>query len=403
MRKSACYFVLLLPFSGIWTGVQAATLTDAIRQSWNASPQIRGQETQASLASGDRWRRFIFNEPQFNLANTDDSTALSYGLSLSVGLPGQAIALSKIDSAKEFQQNSELIGKKQDLAKAIAQTYLDCAGNQALARIQDENIRDLSTIQNSLKFLYESGHSSQSDTIQAELQLRQAASDFLSLQDRAHVACRKMDDIMIASGVQEKPELELPDDIDSTLLADLGSSSGDVRRAESAGRLALANLDTAGWSQLPDLTLNAQRNHYLYLPGSPSGKDWANSYAVLVTLPLLFPFHETVEASRIRSQARIDEATASLQLASARADEDDGAREYRRSKARLAELRHKDLSLAEALRESVLSAYRSGKVGFADLVLARKTYSDLKAQEITLRSSVINAHLRCLNQCSVER
>ena len=118
-----------------------------------------------------------------------------------------------------------------------------------------------------------------------------------------------------------------------------------------------------------------------------------------ITLPLLLPFYATVEAKRAKSQAVIDENVAQIQAASANADQRDGAREYRRSKARLLELRRKDLALGEALVESTYSAYRSGKLGYAELVLSRKTLNDLRLQDIQLRVSIINAHLRCLNQC----
>lgn len=383
--------------------VFAASLSQVIRQIWKNSRQIQGQEIQSSLAAGDRWRRFIFNEPQFIVSNTDDSTALSYGLTLSTGFPGKAFALAQVDSAKQAQQEAELAGKKQDLAKLIAQAYSDCAGSEALKKIQRESIQDLSTVQSSLRLLYESGHASQSDMIQAELQLRQGKADLIALEDKAFTSCKKLEQILAVSGVMDLPELNLPDDLDSNLISELGEVSGNVRRAHSAIQLAKANLSTGGWSQLPDFTFGIQRNHYFYVPGSPSGKEWANNYSLSVTLPILFPFHETIEAKRTRAQANIDEGTAELQLAEAKADEEEGAREYQRSKARLEELRQKDLSLAEALRESILSAYRAGKVGFAELVLARKTYSDLKAQEAQLKTSIINAHLRCLSSCTATR
>lgn len=383
--------------------VFAASLSQVIRQCWRNNPQIQGQQTQASLAAGDRWRRFIFNEPQFTVSTTDDSTALSYGLTLSASFPGKTFALAQVDYAKQIQQEAELAGKKQDLAQLIVQSYLDCAGSEVFKQIQRESIQDLSTVLRSLKLLYESGHASQTDMIQAELQFRQAKTDLVALEDKALTSCQKLDQILAVSGVKDRPDLNLPDDLDSNLVAELGKVSGNVRRANSAIQLAQATLSNAWWSQLPDFTFGFQRNHYLYVPGSPSGKEWANNSSLSFTLPLLFMFHESIEAKRTRSQAHIDEGTAELQLAQAKAEEEEGAREYQRSKARLEELREKDLSLAEALRESILSAYRAGKVGFADLVLARKTYSDLKTQEAQLKTSIINAHLRCLSYCTATR
>jgi ribosomal protein L20 len=63
------------------------------------------------------------------------------------------------------------------------------------------------------------------------------------------------------------------------------------------------------------------------------------------------------------------------------------------------EIREKDIPLATALVESTYSAYKAGKLGFAELVLSRKTLSDLRLQDIQLRSAIVQNHLKCLNQC----
>jgi outer membrane protein TolC len=175
--------------------------------------------------------------------------------------------------------------------------------------------------------------------------------------------------------------------------------TADQARSEAGIELADANRSVAWWSQVPDLTLGITRSHYLYLPASPSGKEWATTFSVGITVPLLFPFHETIEASRAKSQAMIDRNTAEIQKVQADSDRMDGASEYQRSLKRLKEIREKDLPLAEALVESTYSAYQTGKLGYAELVLSRRTLSDIQNQDIQLRVSVITAHLRCLNQC----
>lgn len=101
----------------------------------------------------------------------------------------------------------------------------------------------------------------------------------------------------------------------------------------------------------------------------------------------------------MKSQAQMDQNSAETQKIAADSDQLIAAKEYIRSRTRLKELRLKDLALAEALVESTYSAYRSGKLGYAELVLSRKTLSDIRNQDIQLRLSIINAHLRCLNNC----
>ena len=115
-------------------------------------------------------------------------------------------------------------------------------------------------------------------------------------------------------------------------------------------------------------------------------------------VPVLYPFSEKKELERQHAQADLDRAVAESQRLAAERDRDDAFREYVRSKSRLEELRSKDLPYAEALMESTFSAYKSGKLGIAELVLARKTLMDLRAQDIQLRGEIISAHLRCLGK-----
>lgn len=393
--------ILILNFF-LFQSAQASVLSleSTIRNAWTQSPQMSAAEEQASLASFDRFRRYIPNEPSLSYGSTDDDTARSFGLQLTTAFPGKTFALSKLDSARSRSAQAELQSKKYDLARTYAQAYLDCAGAAESLELQKITSSDLETVFASLKTLYEAGHSTQAEKIGAELQSRQAKLDLVTAEDRKTVACQKFRNLleMNQSGDSEA-ELKLPDDIDANLIHELSGETSDISRSKAAFDLAQTTSDIAYWSELPDITFGINRNHYLYQPGSPNGKNWTTSYNVSVTFPLLFPFYETVEARRTRSQAVIDQNAALIQNVAARSDQKDGAREYRRDKERLLELRRKDLALGEALVESTYSAYRSGKLGYAELVLSRKTLNDLRLQDIQLRTSIINAHLRCLNNC----
>lgn len=374
-------------------------LSEAIRRSWSLSEQLRAQRIQVELASKDRWRRFLINEPQVSYGTTDDSTAEIFGVQLAFAMPGKAFAIADLDQAKELSSKAELSAKKYDLAKAVAQSYLDCASaNESFELIKITNT-DLQTVSRSLKVKYEMGHATQAEKIGAELQASQAEMDLESAKDKAKSQCKKLSLLMGKDSADQDYSPRLPDDLDSSLISELGDESADQERAAAAIKVANVTERLAGWSQIPDLSFSATRNHYYYPSGSPSGAAWTTNYSVAITLPILFPFIEMNEIHRAKSQAMIDRNIAELQKINADSDQLDASQEYTRSRKRLKQLRGKDLALAEALLEGSLSSYRSGKLGYAELVLYRKMFLDLKNQEIQLRTSVISAHLRCLNKC----
>ena len=375
------------------------TLNSVVHQALESSPLIVNQKIQYDLSERDRWRRFIFNEPQLQYTNSDDKSDQSLGVQLPVGIPGKAFALSELDTAKAHSQKNELDAKRYDVARTYSQAYLDCATAQAVEVMQKETTNDLETVYKSMKASYESGHGTQAEKIGSALQARQAANDLQTATDKKNSSCRKLQRLLGETSATELPVLSLDDDIDAQTVAELGGRTSDQGRAASGMEVAKATENTAWWSQVPDLNLSVTRNHYVYLPASPSGHEWTTTYGVGITIPLFFPFYEGAEGKRAKAQARIDYTTAELQKVGADADQADAAAEYQRSKKRLVELRKTDLVLAEALLDSTYSAYRSGKLGYAELVLARKTLMDLKNQDIQLRNSIIMAHLRCLQNC----
>lgn len=396
---------ILSPFAFGTTQDSPIHLEHILKLAWQNSPLLVGQRIQHELASGDRYRRFIFNEPQLQYSNSDDNTARTFGLSLALPFPGKSFVLTRLDTAKANLQRAELFAKKYDITKTITQAYLDCSAAQATYEIQKLTSADLETVSKTLKSLYETGHSTQAEKIGSELQSRQSQFDLSNAEDKPLVFCKRLDDLLSAATATEKltsfvnVKTTLPDDLDSTIISELGEWTADQSRADANIALARATANTAWWSQAPDLNFSLSRNQYIYLPGSPSGKEWTTTYGITIVLPIIFPFHESVEARRMKSQAQMDQNSAETQKIAADSDQLIAAKEYIRSRTRLKELRLKDLALAEALVESTYSAYRSGKLGYAELVLSRKTLSDIRNQDIQLRLSIINAHLRCLNHC----
>jgi len=375
----------------------AATLEDAIRQAWKESPQLAGSHALTEAASADRWRRFLPHEPTFSYTKTDDGTAESFGLSLATSFPGKSFALYGLDREKAHAQAAEERARKIDLTRLLVQAFVDCAAAREGLRLQETTSNDLETLFRMLKALYETGHATQAEKIGAELQSRQAALDLLNATDKARVQCAKVKAYLPGEG-----DVALPEDLDPKFVSELGPETADQARTVAAYHVAEASLGTAYWSQMPDLTFSVTRNHYLYLPGSPSGTPNTQSVGVSLTFPILFLADEAQEAKRARGQARVDRDQAHLQKIAADSDQSEARAEYRRSRARLVELKAKDLPLGEALMESTQSAYRSGKLGYSELVLARKTLTDLRNQEIQLRVAIIGAHLRCLDTCDKE-
>ncbi len=396
LRAAGASIVLL--FGGTASAF-ALSLEEAVRAMWAKSPQLEAQREQSRLAERDRWRRFMPNEPQLLYTNADDRANVGWGVGETFAFPGKSLALAGLDSARARAERAELHAKRYELARLAAQTYLDAASARAAVGIQRRNAEDSESLAQTLKARYQAGQAAQAETIAADLQLRQLKADLEAQADHAAASERRLAQLLELPAGSDLT-LELPDDLPPALAGELSGPTPDRLRAESAQDLAGAQRRTALWSQLPDFSVNAVRNHYLYPDSSsPNGKGATWTFGAVVTLPLLFPLWEGAEASRAKSQAVIDGSAARLSALAAESDANEAAREYARSRARLAQIRGQDLSLAEALMESTLSSYKTGKLGFAELVLARKTLSDIRAQEVQLRGTIIAARLRCLDRC----
>ena len=395
---SGSSWLFSLYFLFISVATSAMGLDESIQRRLRDSPFIAAQRKQADLTAGDRWRRFLVHEPQFIYNNVDSSNQESWGLGLVTPFPGKSFAYTEFDRVRAATEKAEIGAKKQDLAKQVSDAYLDCAGSRALLEIQQLAIHDLETLWHSLSAMYESGHASQAERIGAELQLRQTQADLATSTDKAETTCRKWRKLMAHEGSELMPD-GVPEDLTPTTMAELGSRSADETRGEAAFALAEANDHLRWWAQAPDLNWSYARNHYLNLPTSQTGAEWTTTVGVTVTIPIFFFAAESIEAQRTRAQANIDRHAAEVQTLNARADREDAGKEFRRDKDRLKQLREKDIALAEALVQSTLSAYKIGKLGFAELMMSRKTLSDLRTQMVQLKVATVQARLRCLDQC----
>jgi outer membrane protein TolC len=377
---------------------RAIALDEAITQYLARSPQVQGQKTLLTISENDRWRRFLVREPELQVSTADDNSEYSYGVSLTTPFPGKTFSDFGMDRTRAGANRLELWSKKNDAARLVAQTFMDCASNRALVDLQRKAVDDFATLARSLRTLYESGHSTQAEKIGAELQMRQASADLQASMNHSEVLCQKWHDLFGGEASAD----EVPADLQPETLLALGEQTADQARAKAAIEVAQATYDHRWWAIAPDVTWSATRNHYAFLPASPNGRGWTTTFGVSLTFPLLFPFSESVEARRAGAQATVDRNAAEIQRLNADADQMDAAKEFTRSQKRLKELHDSDIPLAEALVESTYAAYKIGKLGYAELILSRKTLLDLKTQEIQLRVAAVGARLRCLQSCQVK-
>ena len=120
---------------------------------------------------------------------------------------------------------------------------------------------------------------------------------------------------------------------------------------------------------------------------------------VSMNIPLLFPFYERSELIREQAEKRIASQRANMRLLQSQKTEEDAGYDFRRNKKVFEKLIAHDLPMAETMVDSTLAAYKQGKLGFSELILAKRTWLDLKKEEVNLKLSMLNARLICLNTC----
>jgi outer membrane protein TolC len=386
--------IIGLAFLG-WTsgaGAQTATLEQAIRTTWENSPQLKAQNTLAGIYSDDTWRRFIPQEPQLSYSEEDNNAEQTWGLSIDYPIPFKSLAYTQLDEAIAQQQRLEFRAQKYDLAVTVAQAYMNCATDQAMIIFQTQNVQDLETITEAIHEQYIHGHSNQTQEISAELQLTQAQRDLKTAQDQLETAVELYSKLMNIPSDQVQT-FELPEDVPPSIITELGDRTSAQMRDKASVNVGEANRAMGFWSQIPDLNLSVSQNQWINLPASPSGLQYDYTFGVAITIPILFPFHEVAEASRAENQGIVNREMARLQLVQDDSAEKAGALDYERSLARYQQLHDKDLILAETMKESAVEAYKRGTLQFSDLMLARQTYASLKTEDIQIRAEIVNAHL----------
>lgn len=408
LRRSTTFLILpALFFSGLKASAQPATprpsvgapmsqvtLLDAIQQMTGEAPQLRALETQTELAEKDRWRRFLPNAPMFSYEKDESDSSQTYGVSMAFGFPGKAFAYAELDKALVKKQKFEQAAKRHELISLVTKSYIDCAAAQETIRIRERSLADLEAFLQSLKARR---GVTQTEKLSFEIETRQARQELINARDEKDVNCKKLDTYLGEKGAT--PALTLPEDLDQATLSSLTPMTADESRAEATIGVADATYSTAGWSQMPEFALGISRKQMM--APEIDARAWSNVYSISMTIPIFYPFQESVEIQRTRSQATLDKSEAVTQKIQLDSDREEAAKTFVRSRNHLREIRARDLSLGQALLESSISAYRGGQIGYAEMVLARKTLIDLRIKDVELRSSILEARLQCLNRCEV--
>lgn len=387
-----------LLFSSLAT---ATPLDELIKSSWTKNPMIQRQQEMVKAAELDKFARFLPNTPNISYADSDNQSWKTYGVSLLVGMPGKAFALSNMDKANLKAEEAEVYAKKIELASFLVDLYTSCASRKELLDILEEAVSELDTLKQAITARYEMGQSTQAERIGIELQYRQANIEFMALTDQSKIACQKYSAYLQDNELdQSLYSTELGDDLSSEVLSELGDVSLDVLRSENEAKIAEVQTDVAFWKSAPDFTFSYYRNYYNVVAASPIvPTKWTNTYMVSVNLPLLFPFYERNEIRKAKALSTIATQRAKMRKIQSEKDAEDAANTFRRNREILKKLSSHDLPMAETMVDSTLAAYKQGKLGFSELILAKRTWLDLKKEEVNLKISLINNRLTCLNSC----
>jgi outer membrane protein TolC len=396
------HLYILLCFSLLSMNSYASALEDIILSSWSNDPLVLSQESKIKAAELDKFARFLPNNPTVSFTDSDNHSWRTYGVSLVVGIPGKAFALHKVDTEVVRAENSELAAKKIELANYVLTHYGSCASNKELISILSEAVTELATLKGAITARYEMGQSTQAERIGIELQYRQANIEYNTLKDQARVACEKLKEIVAEKKLPETilADTTLPEDLSESLLSQLGSKSMDLIRSENEKRVSLAQADTAFWNAAPEFTFSYYRNYYNKLVASPIiPVQWTNTFMVSMNIPLLFPFYERSEIMRAQAENRIASQRAAMRIVQSEKSVEDASHQFLRNKKIFEKLLAHDLPMAETMVDSTLAAYKQGKLGFSELILAKRTWLDLKKEEVNLKLSMLNARLICLSSC----
>jgi outer membrane protein TolC len=358
-------------------------------------------EDLTTVASRDRIRAWLPTAPLVSYSSNDNHSWKAYAVSTTLPIPFKSLYRDDVEKAKSKYQQAQAIETKQDLLRETIESFLDCSIPSEMALLMEVALGDQKVVSSISNSLYSAGSVPQADRVAAELLARSLEAQVRMQKDQAYNGCRRWERWADASNTEPDQIYLVPENISNTLLENL-QLRVDHHRDVMEKNLIRLNLEKNKlWSKfVPDLNVTVYKNNYFNLiqSGGPPVKN-TTSWSVGITLPFTFPFYDNTEYREERAQLGLSSMRAELERNDAEKKWTEARNDWVRATSRLNEIWTKDMALSEVLVESSLASYRSGKVGFADLVLARRTKIDLKVEELQLKAQRLIAKSICLTQC----
>ncbi len=267
--------------------------------------------------------------------------------------------------------------RRLDVITATAKDFVAVLGAQARTRVAEETVRIAEEVLRTARERAEAGDVSPVEVRRAEIDAATASID----REKAAAAAAAARARLAANwGAERSRFTEAMGDLgteppvpDLEALAPLLDRNPDLARLESEIRSAEAEAEVEKAARVPDVTLGAG------LRGFEETGD--RGYAVGVSVPL--PLFDRRQGSVAAAEAKVASARARRRAAELglRADLE-GARAVLEATVREARtLRTRVLPWAKEVLDAVTERYRAGKVGYLELLDARRTFAEASARE----------------------
>lgn len=401
MGRQHQFILLFAMFFAVFFSAEnvfAADFWTTVAQYVDDSETVKQADQMVSAKENLRIRHLIFNNPNLVFNTNDDGATYQYGVSLPVGLPGKAVAMYGVDDAEVQAARIDRFHARQSMTMKVAEDILNCLENRERVDVMAQSLKDAQDQYSFLKEQYSRGFTSHTEFILAELQLNQFQFDNDVLKNKSVEFCALAQKVYGVTDLMKMPEYSLPP-IKSW---DFGEGTLEQKEIKADTLILQAKKKTLYWEQLPDLNLNFLRNNYRIITASPYQNEpraWTNSFGVSITFPLFWPFDENQQIKVKRAEYLTQLEDKQRESRNALAEMKQMQSEYVKSTKRLETIIQKEFPLAERLKNYSLQNFRTGKISFAELVLARKTVLETRLQKIDLNSKLIRLAIRCGGEC----
>lgn len=351
------------------------------------------------VAGRERVRSWLPSSPSISYSSNDNYSWRAWSLGTSIPIPIKSLYRDSYQNSKARVMKAEALNSKQEILRNTVEIFLECSVPFEMTKLIEQSLKDQSIITSITASLYATGSIPQADRVASELQLRQLNAQVRIQKELADVGCEKWKEWSDEAASENNYAIQ--SDISTETLKEIGMTENPKRDLLKNKLESLTLNRESLWSKyIPDLDVNVYRNNYFdpYLSGGPPVK-YTYSWTVGITLPFNFPFYDNTEFRRESAEIGMAKLQAEYERSETEKSWEQAKKDWRRISERLMEINGKDLALAEAFVESSVASYRSGKVGLADLVLARKTRLELKIEEINLKAQKLIAKTVCLTEC----